>query len=506
MHYEKLNKITIMTNQLQQYLNDKSWARWTALALIASMMFFAYMFVDALAPIKSLLEPQFSWNSATYGTYRASEYIINVCGFLIVAGFILDKMGVRFTGVLSASLMFVGACIKLYGISSWFSGTGLETWLNTWWISMPASAKMAAFGFMIFGVGCEMAGTTVSKAIAKWFKGKEMALAMGLEMALARIGVFAIFSISPMIAEKFGSAVTPVAFCTILLLIGLINYSIFCVMDVKLDRQLGVNGEEESSEEEFKLSDVTKIFSSKVFWIVALLCVLYYSAIFPFQAYGAEMLQCNLEGISPSQASNIFRWFPIGAAVITVFLGNFLDRKGRGATMLIWGALLLICCHLVFAFLLPATHSKLLAYVTIVVLGISFALVPASLWPSVPKIIDERVLGSAYCLIFWVQNIGLCLVPMLIGYVLDSVNKTNPRVIEALGEIESQKAMGVEDPSVFIPYDYTVPMVIFAGFGVLALIFAFVLLAMDKKHHYGLELPNIQSKETITAEAVAGEE
>ncbi|MDE5646782.1 MAG: MFS transporter, partial [Muribaculaceae bacterium] len=225
-----------------------------------------------------------------------------------------------------------------------------------------------------------------------------------------------------------------------------------------------------------------------------------------FQAYGAEMLQCNLEGISPSQASNIFRWFPIGAAVITVFLGNFLDRKGRGATMLIWGALLLICCHLIFAFLLPATHSELLAYVTIVVLGISFALVPAALWPSVPKIIDERVLGSAYCLIFWVQNIGLCLVPMLIGYVLDNVNATNPAVIEALNEIAAQKAMGVEDPNVFVPYDYTIPMVIFAGFGVLALIFAFVLLAMDKKHNYGLELPNIQSKEAEAAELAAAEE
>ena len=495
-----------MTKQLQQYLNDKTWARWTALALIASMMFFAYMFVDALAPIKSLLEPQFGWNSASYGTYRASEYIINVCGFLIVAGFILDKMGVRFTGVLSASLMFVGACIKLYGLSTWFKGTGLEHWLNSWWVSMPASAKMASLGFMIFGVGCEMAGTTVSKAIAKWFTGKEMALAMGLEMALARIGVFAVFSISPWIAESFGSAVVPVAFCTVLLLIGLINYCVFCVMDTKLDRQLGGDGSEEQSEEEFKFSDVAKIFSSRVFWIVALLCVLYYSAIFPFQAYGAEMLQCNLEGISPAQASNIFRWFPIGAAVITVFLGNFLDRKGRGATMLIWGALLLICCHLVFAFLLPATHSEVLAYVTIVVLGISFALVPAALWPSVPKIIDERVLGSAYCLIFWVQNIGLCLVPMLIGFVLDKVNATNPAVIKALEDIQAQKAMGVEEPNVFVPYDYTIPMVIFAGFGVLALIFAFVLLAMDKKHHYGLELPNIQSKEAEAAEVAAAEE
>ncbi|MDE6073355.1 MAG: MFS transporter, partial [Muribaculaceae bacterium] len=331
-----------MTQKIQTCLNDKTWARWTALVLIASMMFFAYMFVDVMAPLKSLLEPQLGWNSAAYGTYRSAEYILNVCGFLIIAGFILDKMGIRFTGLLSASLMVIGACIKLYGISDLMVGTGLESWLNSWWTSMPASAKMASLGFMIFGCGCEMAGTTVSKAIAKWFKGKEMALAMGLEMAIARIGVFAIFSISPMIAAAYGSVVAPVAFCTVLVFIGLITYSVFCVMDTRLDKQLGEGKEDEASDEEFKASDIKNIFSSHIFWVVALLCVLYYSAIFPFQAYGAEMLQCNIGNISAQEASNIFRWFPIGAAVITVFLGNFLDRKGKGATMLIYGAMLLI--------------------------------------------------------------------------------------------------------------------------------------------------------------------
>lgn len=487
-----------MTEILRQTLNDKAWARWLALVLIASMMFFAYMFVDVMGPIKSLLLPDLGWSSTAYGTYRASEYFLNVCGFLIVAGFILDKMGIRFTGVLSASLMVVGAGIKLYGISDLFAGTALAEWLGSWWVSMPASAKMASLGFMIFGCGCEMAGTTVSKAIAKWFKGKEMALAMGLEMAIARIGVFAIFSISPLIAASMGSVVAPVAFCTVLLLIGLICYCVFCVLDTKLDRQLGASASGEEGEEEFKASDIKKIFSSHIFWVVALLCVLYYSAIFPFQAYGAEMLQCNLGEISAQQASDIFRWFPIGAAVITVFLGNFLDRRGKGATMLILGALLLIACHLIFALLLPATHSELLAYSTIIVLGISFALVPAALWPSVPKIIEEKVLGSAYCLIFWVQNIGLCLVPLLIGAVLDSVNATNPGVVAAKEQIEALKAAGVENPDVFIPYNYTVPMLIFACFGVLALLLAIYLKALDKRKHYGLEEPNI--KPSVLAE------
>lgn len=475
-----------------QALNDKTWARWTALILIASMMFFAYMFVDVMAPLKSMLDPQLGWNSTAYGTYRSSEYILNVCGFLIIAGFILDKTGIRFTGVLSASLMLIGAVIKLYGIS-WMAGSGLESWLNSWWGSMPASAKMASLGFMIFGCGCEMAGTTVSKAIAKWFKGKEMALAMGLEMAIARVGVFAIFSISPWIADSFGSVVAPVAFCTVLLLIGLITYTVFTFMDTKLDKQLGKEKTDgETSDEEFKASDIKAIFSSHIFWVVALLCVLYYSAIFPFQAYGAEMLQCNIGDISAQEAANIFRWFPIGAAVVTIFLGNFLDRHGKGATMLIYGAILLIACHMIFAFLLPATHSKVLAYCTIVVLGISFALVPAALWPSVPKIIEEKVLGSAYCLIFWVQNIGLCLVPLLIGYVLDSVNASNELVQQEMAQLEQWKALG-QDPAegFFIHYDYTIPMIIFAGFGVLALLLAIYLKALDKKKNYGLELPNI---------------
>lgn len=444
-----------MTEIIQKKLNDSPAMRWTALVLIASMMFFGYMFVDVMSPIQALMESQRGWTPDVFGTYAASEYIVNVCGFLIIAGVILDKTGIRFTGELSASMMLVGAVIKFIGITEWFQTTAMADWLNSWWVSMPASAKMACFGFMIFGCGCEMAGTTVSKAIAKWFKGKEMALAMGLEMAIARVGVFAIFSISPIIADKMGSVVAPVAFCTVLLLIGLITYTVFTFMDKKLDSQTGVTAEESDPEEEFKFSDLGKILTSEAFWIVALLCVLYYSAIFPFQRYGANMLQCNLDGISAEEASNIFRWFPIGAAVITPFLGNFLDRKGKGATMLMCGALLLICCHLVFAFVLPETKSAVIAYSTIVLLGISFALVPAALWPSVPKIVDEKILGSAYCLIFWVQNIGLCFVPKLIGNILTSTNEDNPAVIAA-------KEAGAD----FIPYDYTVPLIVFAGFGV----------------------------------------
>ena len=473
-----------MSEKILKLMNDSPAARWTALILIARMMFFGYMFVDVMSPLQALVENQRGWTPDIFGTYASAEYILNVCGFLIIAGVILDKMGIRFTGILSASMMFAGAAIKYVGISDWFQDTAFCSWLGSWWTALPGSAKMASLGFMIFGCGCEMAGTTVSKAIAKWFKGKEMAMAMGIEMAIARVGVFAIFSISPLIAAKMGSVAAPVGFCTVLLLIGLINFIVFSVMDGKFDAQLAEAGQasgEEGSDEEFKVSDLGKIFGSLSFWVVALLCVLYYSAIFPFQRYGANMLQCNLDGITPEAASQIFRWFPIGAAAITPFLGRYLDKKGKGATMLILGALLLIICHLIFAFVLPATHSKLIAYATIVVLGVSFSLVPAALWPSVPKIIDEKILGSAYCLIFWVQNIGLCFVPLLIGTVLTSSNATNPAVVAA-------KAAGAE----FIPYNYTVPLIIFAGFGVAALLIALYLKALDSKRHLGLEEPNIK--------------
>lgn len=455
-----------MTKQMKQLLNDKAWARWTALVLIASMMFFAYMFVDVMSPLKSLLEEKLQWDSAAFGTYAASEYFLNVFFFfLIFAGIILDKMGIRFTGVLSASLMVLGAGIKLIGISEWFAGTGFCAWLDSWWVSFPGSAKMASLGFMIFGCGCEMAGTTVSKAIAKWFEGKEMALAMGIEMSIARLGVFATMWISPEISKQFDQSVfAPVAFCTVLLLIGLISYIVFSVMDTKFDRELAAEGKAggaDSSDEEFHISDLGKIFSSKMFWLVAMLCVLYYSGIFPFQRYAPNYVQETL-GVSAETASRLFSFFPILAMVLTPFLGAFLDYKGKGATMLIVGAVIMTCCHLCFAFLLPAVPQVWLALTLILILGVSFSLVPAALWPSVPKIIDANILGSAYCLIFWIQNIGLCLVPLLIGKTLDATG------------------------------GYQVPMLIFASFGVLAILFGIWLKILDRTKHYGLEKPNVK--------------
>lgn len=453
-----------MTQKISKMMNDSPMARWTVLVLVALMMFFAYMFVDVMSPLKSLVESKLGWDSGVFGKYAASEYILNVCGFLILAGIILDKLGVRFSGILSAGLMVFGAGMKFIAVSDWFQSTAFCGWLDSWWVELPGSAKMASLGFMIFGCGCEMEGTNVSKILAKWFKGKEMALAMGLEMAIARLGVFGVMWIAPLISEKFDNSIlAPVGFCGALLVIGLINFIIFGIMDRKFDSQLvdaGLATAEKSPEDEFHISDLKAIFTSKMFWIVSLLCVLYYSAIFPFQRYATNFLEETL-AIDAASAAKLFSCFPILAMVMTPMLGIFLDRKGKGATMLMFGSIIMIVCHLSFAFILPAFPQKWFALLLIVVLGISFSLVPAALWPSVPKIIDEKILGSAYCLIFWVQNIGLCLVPMLIGSLRASTGS------------------------------YFVPMLVFSSFGVLAFILSIYLKAEDKKKGYGLELPNI---------------
>lgn len=559
-------------------LRDKAWARWTALGLLAFAMFCSYIFMDILSPIKDLLQSTRGWDSTAFGTMQGSETFLNVfIFFLIFAGIILDKMGVRFTAVLSGAVMLVGATINWYALTDAFIGSSLDVWftnhlnyipgfdelgISPFYEGMPASAKLSAVGFMIFGCGVEMAGITVSRGIVKWFKGREMALAMGSEMALARLGVATCMIFSPLFANLGGdiSVSRSVAFGVILLMVALIMFIVYFFMDRKLDAQ---TGEAEEKDEPFKISDIGKILSSYVFWLVALLCVLYYSAIFPFQKYAVNMLQCNLSftdvapdsfwatdavtviqyvimivialtsfasnfqknksmkyallvtsivalviycymGFMRQSASAIFAVFPLLAVGITPILGNYVDNKGKAATMLILGSLLLIACHLTFAFVLPMFKGSpvggvIVAYVTILVLGASFSLVPASLWPSVPKLVDANVIGSAYALIFWIQNIGLWLFPLLIGKVLDS---TNPQIVEGLanGTLTPEQAA--------VSYNYTVPLVMLACLGALALIFGIVLKRLDAKKHYGLELPNVVKDEIEGGEAeiVAAEE
>ena len=540
-----------MTDTVKKTLRDSAAMRWTALLLLALAMFCAYIFMDILSPIKDLMQETRGWDSTAFGTMQGSEVFLNVfVFFLIFAGIILDKMGVRFTAVLSAGVMLVGACIKWFAVSESFMGSGLETWftnnlnyiplfdelgVSPFYRGMPASAKFAACGFMIFGCGCEMAGITVSRGIVKWFKGREMALAMGSEMALARLGVATCMIFSPYFAKLGGhvDVSRSVAFGVVLLCIGLIMFITYFFMDRKLDSQ---TGEAEEKDDPFKVKDIGTILASLGFWLVALLCVLYYSAIFPFQKYAVNMLQCNLTltepaagsfwageavtivqyiimlvvagcsfasnfikenkslkyglmavavvalvvycvmGFKRGTAETIFAVFPLLAVAITPILGSYVDHKGKAASMLLIGSILLVVCHLTFAFILPlfkgsAVGGTIVAYVTILVLGASFSLVPAALWPSVPKLVDAKVIGSAYALIFWIQNIGLWLFPILIGNVL---TKTN-----APGTPPDQ-------------LNYTWALVMLACLGVASMLIGLYLKAVDKKKHLGLEEPNIR--------------
>ena len=544
-------------------LRDSAATRWLVLLLLAFAMFCSYIFMDILSPIKDLMLSTRGWDSTAFGTMQGAETFLNVfVFFLIFAGIILDKMGVRFTAILSGVVMLIGAIIKWYAVTDSFIGSSLDVWFTNnlnyiplfdemgvapFYLGMPASAKFATVGFMIFGCGVEMAGITVSRGIVKWFKGREMALAMGSEMALARLGVATCMIFSPFFAKLGGVADVSrsVAFGLVLLMIALIMFCTYFFMDKKLDAQ---TGEAEEKDDPFKFSDIFQIFRSLGFWLVALLCVLYYSAIFPFQKYAVNMLQCNLTftevpadsfwagntvtiiqycimlvvagaafasnfskqksmksglqvlavvalvvfcymGYMRQSAETIFAVFPLLAVGITPILGNYVDHKGKAASMLVLGSVLLIACHLTFAFVLPmfkgnAIGGVIIAYTTILVLGASFSLVPASLWPSVPKLVDAKIIGSAYALIFWIQNIGLWLFPLLIGKVLDN---TNPELVEGLknGSITPEQAA--------VSYDYTAPLVMLACLGVAALILGFILKAVDKKKGLGLEEPNIKA-------------
>ena len=463
-----------MTEKLQKSMRDSAVMRWIALGLISLTMFFAYFFVDVAAPLKTLLEQDpYFWSNETFGMLGGSEFFLNVfAGFLILSGIILDKMGIRFTLRLSGALMLIGGTIKWYALTTGFAETGFAQTLDSFIPAVPASAKLAFFGFAIFGVGVEMAGITVSKTIVKWFKGKELALAMGLEMAIARLGVFAVFQLSPIFAKE-GGVSNSVFFGVLFLIVGFLTFLIYTFMDKKLDKETG--GIELAPEDEFKISDLGKILSNPGFLAIAGLCVLFYSAIFPFQKFATEMLSSKLN-VEIELASRYVSYFPIGAMALTPVIGAILDYFGKGATMMIYGAILLTISHLIFALVPEASFTPAVAILTIVILGTAFSLVPASMWPSIPKIVEDRYLGSAYGLIFYIQNIGLLLVPILIGFALST---SNPGVAEQIQQ-------GVEGAK----YNYTVPELIFAGFGVAAFFLGIVLKMIDKKKGYGLDMPN----------------
>ncbi len=455
--------------KIRKTLADSKAARWTALAVVAFTMLCGYFLTDAMAPLKPMLEQQLAWNSEEYGFFTSAYGWFNVfLLMLIIGGIILDKRGIRFTGKMATMLMVAGAAIKYYAIST----NSLD---GQFILGFKSQVLIAGLGYAIFGVGVEIAGITVSKIIVKWFKGKELALAMGLEMATARLGTTLALATSAPLARSLGHVSMPILIALLLLCIGLIAFFIYAGMDKKLDASIALADKDKvvQEEESFSLKDILFILRNRGWWYIAILCVLFYGAVFPFLKYASDLM-VNKFGVDPETAGLIPSMLPFGTIILTPFFGNLYDRKGKGATIMIIGAVLLIFVHTMFS--IPAFDKPWMAIFLIIILGIGFSLVPSAMWPSVPKIIPEKQLGTAYALIFWVQNWGLMGIPYLIGWVLNKYCITGTYMLD-----------GVPVPS----YNYQIPMMIFTGLGVVALLFGFLLKAEDRKKGYGLEKPNI---------------
>lgn len=458
-------------NAIKATLRDSGTARWTALIIVSFTMFAGYIFTDIISPMKPILERTYGWDSTDFGIVTSAYGIFNVFFFmLILVGVLLDKFGIRFSTITSAIIMIVGATIKYIAFKGGFSTTHEMNILGLWMIK--DQVFFAAFGYALFGVGCEYAGITVSKAIAKWFKGKEMALAMGMQVAIARIGSFVPLAFGAKLANTY-DVPTTLLFVIVALIIGLLAFFYYNLMDKKLETQMDDNLENEH-EEPFVFSDLRIIVTNRAFWLLSVLCVLFYGAVFPFYKYGPDLM-VNKFGVSEDWAGFLPSLVPFGTMLLTPLFGGIYDKKGKGASIMILGAFLLFIVHVIF--MVPFITSVVAVFFNVLLLGIAFSLVPSAMWPSVTKIIPEKQLGSAYALIFWVQNIGLWGIPLLVGIILD---KTNPGVAAA-------KSAGQN-----VNYNYTTTWAIFVTLTIVALLVSFWLKAEDKRKGYGLELPNIK--------------
>lgn len=557
--------------QIINTLRDSKKARWTALVIVSFSMFGAYYFNYALSPVKPLLESILGWNSSDFGIYTSSYTWFNVFLFMLIfSGIILDKMGVRFTGLAATLMMSIGTGLNYWAITHVFPDGAMILGIKT-------QVIISAIGFGIFGVGTEAGGITVSKAIVKWFKGKEMALAMGMQMSIARLGTAVALGIALPLAKTYSYS-SPVLLAFVFMLIALTAFIVYTFMDRKLDASIAQSVQGKAVEEAFELKDILFIIKNKGFWYIAILCVLFYSAVFPFLFYATDLM-INKYHVNPNLAGLIPMLLPFGTIFLTPLFGTVYDKKGKGATIMIIGSVILICVHSVLT--IPFLNAWWLAAGMVIILGIGFSLVPAAMWPSVPKIIPEKQLGTAYAVIFWIQNIGLWAIPLLLGIVL---NMTNPEVtpnklvvkdavasaykqvlsdktynltgkeiitlaekassrsidslvqnttyeavsisaadmeglknnitaktIAALSGISPSEEKGkfnkeieiktteaiypiIEKTKLNLRYNYFFDLVMFTTLSVLALLFAFLLKAEDKKKGYGLELPNIKKQ------------
>ncbi|MBO5180988.1 MAG: MFS transporter [Paraprevotella sp.] len=455
-----------MTQAMQEKLNDKAWARWSALFIVAFTMMAAYYVNDVMAPLKSMLEGELHWTSGEFGFFTGAYSFLNVFLLMLIwGGLILDKFGIRFTGITAAILM-VGGTLAEYIAITRFGGT--EEML----FGYKLDVFLASAGYSVFGVGAEVAGITVTKIIAKWFQGKEVALAMGVQVALARVGSQAAYAVAIPIARNWNLD-TPLFIGAILLIGGLVAFLCFAAMDRKLDRQVSINTAS-GDDEKFSFKDVIAVVSNPGFWLIALLCVLFYSCVFPFQKFATELMITKYH-VSEDIAGTFAGLPALGALFLTPVFGGMIDKRGKAASIMMLGSLMLIGVHAIYA--IPSIHASWIAIMLMIVLGIAFSLVPSAMWPSVAKIFPVKQLGTAYALIFFIQNIGLWGIPALIGSVLENHCIIGQEMVN-----------GVTTNL----YDYTLPMCIFTGIAVLSLFVAFMLKVADKKYGYNLEKANIK--------------
>ena len=437
---------------------DNKTTRWIVLFIVATAMMMGYFVNDVMSPLETLLEMPRSegglgWTSADYGFFSGASSFINV--FLLMlffSGIILDKMGVRFTGTLSCSLMVIGTLIKYYAVSASPSGDIF---------GLPMSAAIASLGFAVFGVGYEMTGITVSKAMVRWFTGHEMALAMGIQLAMARLGTAVALSVSAPIARHFTLS-APLLLALGLLITGLIAFLFFCVMDRRLDSIQDLPAS--SSDEEFRWSDIGVTLRSPGFWLITLFCVLFYSAVSPFLKFSTKLMVMKY-GVDADLAGLFSSIAPFGTILLTPIFGYVYDRYGRGVTLIIIGSLLLSVVH--FGFSLPF-HDSSIAILLMIMLGIGYSLAPAALWPCVPKIIPMKCLGTAYSMIFFIQNFGRAIIPVVVGHANE------------------------QDAT------YTTSMLIFGFTALGATAVAVAMLIADRYKGYGLQQPNIKPQAELS--------
>ncbi len=483
-----------MTEQITKTLRDNPKLRWLVLTIVAFSMLTSYLFQEIISPLKPMLEKAYGWSGSDFGLVTGAYGWFNVFIFMLVfVGILLDKIGVRISAILAAIISLIGGLIKWYSFN--YISPDLEmTILGN---VFKTQVIVAGIGYAIFGVGTEYAGITVSKIIVKWFKGKELALAMGMEMAFARLGSFVAMWAAPMVVVSFSIPVN-VFLGVIMMFIGLLTFIIYYFFDVKLDKQENVQKKILAEDEKFQISDIGFILKNSGFWYVALLCVLFYSAVFPFYKFGPDLM-VNKFGVDEEWGGFVVGLIPLFTIALTPIFGNIYDKKGKGASIMYLGAALIIVAHLILW--VPSFTNISFALVSIAFLGIAFSLVPSAMWASVPKIIPEKQLGTAYALIFWVQNIGLLAIPTLLGKVLDL---TNPETVQKLDEARKQfEALGLTNEQIAekmtqfkidnnIVWDYSQTWFIFIILTLFSLLFAYLLKRDDRIKGYGLELPNIQ--------------